>query len=150
MDPTPVLSPHPSPTSSWLWSQPGIPHHRKGETWSLCCPYLSTIIARGTVGPTGTCRTGGPLHTTLAGETSLALEGKDRAHEVAPETGPSTGHVGGSSKGLYLLLLQRGRGHQRLQEHPEREGGTDSEQNPPGSSQLENILVHLGASPWGL
>ena len=47
-----------------------------GETWSLCCPYLSTIIARGTIGPTGTSRTGGTLHTTLTGETSLALAEK--------------------------------------------------------------------------
>lgn len=78
MDPTLVLSLHPSPASSWLWSQPGGPHHRKGETWSPYCPYLSTIVARSTIGPTGTCRTGRPLHTTLAGETSLSLERKDK------------------------------------------------------------------------
>lgn len=111
-------------TSRWLWSQPGVPCCRKGETWSLSCPYLSTIVARGTVGPAGTSRTWGTLHTTFTGETSLALGEKDGHVLVAPGAGPSTGHRWGQQR-LYLLLLRRGQGHQGLQEHPEAEGGTD-------------------------
>lgn len=77
MDPTLVLSLHPPQHLAGFGPSQAAPP-LKGETWTPCCPYLSTIVAGGTIGPTGTCRAGRPLHTTLAGEASLALEGKDR------------------------------------------------------------------------
>lgn len=45
------------------------------------CPHLGTIIAGSTIVSTGTSRTWGTLYTTLARETSLALQRKERAHD---------------------------------------------------------------------
>ena len=149
--PHPVQFPcHPSPTSRGLWAQPGTPRLKRGWTWSPCCPHLSTIISRGTIGSPGTCRAGGALHAAFTGETSLALEEKNGGHDGCSRDRHLGGQLGRSSKELYLLLLQRGRGHQGRQEHPEGEGGTESEPTPPWPAPLESILVLLGAGPWGL
>lgn len=97
--------PRPSP-SPVAWGTAG--HLAQGGGTA----HLGTIIARSTVGPAGTSRTGGTLHTTLARETSLALEGKDVHVTAAPEAWPSLGHREGARKNP-LTLAPEGPGAPR-------------------------------------
>lgn len=55
------------------------------------CSHLSSIIARSTIRPTGACGAGGPLHSTLSGEASLALEGKYKQREDCSRTKKENG-----------------------------------------------------------
>lgn len=135
MDPSPVMSHDPSLTQVALVT--GIPCCSRGETWSVCCPHLSTIIARGTIGTTGTSRTWRTLHTTLTRETSLALEGKEgRRMTAVPETGPSFSFSMGAAKGSTYSCTRGARGTEVSRNTLKgREGQTVSK-------------VHLGPPHW--
>lgn len=69
---------------------------------------------------------------------------------AAPETGPRAGHSGRNSQEFYLLLLQRGRGHQGHQEHPEGEGGQRVSQPHLRPPHWRAFLMSWGDGPWGL
>lgn len=129
--------PHPSliPPNSPPQHQAGFGHSQasptpgRGRSGPHTALTLAPSLPGAPLAPRGPAGPGGPCTPRSPGKPLSPWEGKDRARDGSSRARARA--RGGASwwkqKRLYLLLLQRGRGHRDLQEHPEGERGAKSE-----------------------
>lgn len=118
MDPTLVLSLHPSQTSGWLWSQPAAPTTRRVRPGPHAALTLAPSLPGAPLAPRGPAGPGGLAHHARRKPLS-PWKGKDRVCDGGSRKAQVQGISVMQEEALLTLAPEGAGGHQGLQEHPE-------------------------------